>query len=122
MFKYLNEFLPSDDCFLYEYIDAEVKKKVEKTKGQIAGDETEKETNHYVEYLNHNPNWLNKITIEINKLLIDCEYNNLFIQKYMQHDKDNVYTSSFQKWIIPHLPCLRNWLCLSSSYILKLKQ
>ena len=37
--KDLNYFPPSDDWLPYEYIDAEVKKKVEKTKGQLAGDE-----------------------------------------------------------------------------------
>ena len=44
MFKDLKEVLPSDDWFPYEYIDAEVKKKVEKTKGKLAGDDMEKET------------------------------------------------------------------------------
>ena len=39
VFKDLNEFSQSDDWLPYEYIDAEVKKKSEKTKGQIAGDE-----------------------------------------------------------------------------------
>ena len=29
----------------------------------------EKETKYYVEYLNHNPNWLKTITIEIDKFL-----------------------------------------------------
>ena len=36
MFKDLNEFSPSDYLFTYEHIDADVKKKVDKTKGQIA--------------------------------------------------------------------------------------
>ena len=43
MFKDLNEFPPSYDWFSYEYIDDEVKKKVDKTKGQLTGDEMEKE-------------------------------------------------------------------------------
>ena len=47
MFKYLNEVLPSDDWFLYEYIDAEVNTKLHKAKGQLARDEMEKETKHY---------------------------------------------------------------------------
>ena len=37
--KYLNGVPPSDDWFPYEYIDYEVKKKVNKTKGQLAGHE-----------------------------------------------------------------------------------
>ena len=31
----------------------------------------ENETKHYVESLNHDPNWLKTITIEINKFLFD---------------------------------------------------
>ena len=54
--KKFKEVPLSDDWFPYEYIDAEVKKKLDKTKGNIAGDEMEKETEHYVESLNHNIN------------------------------------------------------------------
>ena len=56
------------------------KEKVDKTKGQIVGDEIEKETKHYVESLNHNPKWFNTITIEIYKFLINREYIDLFMQ------------------------------------------
>ena len=38
VFKDLNEVPPSGDCFIYEYIDYEVNKKVYKNKGQLAGD------------------------------------------------------------------------------------
>ena len=62
-FKYLNEVPPLYDWFPYEYIDAEAKKKLDKTKGQIEGDEMEKETQTYVEYLNLNSNWFKTITI-----------------------------------------------------------
>ena len=71
MFKYLNEFPPSYDWFPYEYIDAEVKKKVDKTKEKLAGVEMEMETENYVEYIIHDPNWSKTITIEIDKFLID---------------------------------------------------
>ena len=84
MFKDLNGFPPSYDWSPYEYIDAKVKNKVDKTKGQLTGDEIEKETKNYMEYLNHNPNWLKTITIEIDKLLIYCEYIDFFIIMYMQ--------------------------------------
>ena len=70
--------------FPYEYIDDEVKKKLDETKGQLAGDEMEKETKHYVESLNHDPNWLKKILIEIDKSLINCEYIAFFMLMYMQ--------------------------------------
>ena len=73
MFKYLNEVPPSYDWFPYEYIDAEVKTKIDETKRQLAGNEMEKETKHYVEYINHKPNWLKKMSIEIDKFLINGE-------------------------------------------------
>ena len=64
----------------------------------------EKETKHYVEYLNHDPNWLKTITIEIDKLLINSEYINFFVQMYMKWSKDDGSNSSSQTLIIPRLP------------------
>ena len=103
-FKDLNEVSPSYYWLLYEYIDAEVNKKLEKTKGQLAGNEKKKETKHHVESLNHDPNWLKTITIEIDKLLIDREYINFFILMYMQWRRHDSYTSSSQTLIIPRMP------------------
>ena len=96
MFKDLNEVPPLDYWFSYEYIDAEVNKKLEEAKGQLAGYEMEKETKHYVESLNHNPKWLKKISIEIDKFLINREYIDFFVQMYMQWSKDDGSTSSVQ--------------------------
>ena len=53
--KYLNYVQPSCDCLTYEYIDADIKKTLNETKGQLVGNEMEKETKHYVESFNHNP-------------------------------------------------------------------
>ena len=64
----------------------------------------EKETKHYVESLNHDPNWLKTITIEIDKFLIDWEYIDFFMKMYMQWSKDDGSTSSFQELTIPCLP------------------
>ena len=89
MIKYLNEVPPSDYWFPYEYIDADFNKKLDKTKGQLTVNEMEKETKNHVKYLNHNPNWLKTITIEIDKFMIDIEYINLFMQMYMQCIKYN---------------------------------
>ena len=90
VFKDLTEVLSSDDWSPYEYIDDEVNKKLDKTKGQIAGDEMEKETKQYMESLNHDPNWLKTITNEIDEFLINSEYINFFIIMFMQCSKDNV--------------------------------
>ena len=64
----------------------------------------EKETKHYVLSLNHDPNWLKTIIIEIDKFLIDRVYIDFFMQMYMQWSKDNGSNSSFPKLIIPRLP------------------
>ena len=58
VFEDLNEVPKSDNWFPYEYIDAEFNKKLDKSNRQLAGDEMENETKHYVESLNHNLNWL----------------------------------------------------------------
>ena len=73
VFKDLNEVPPSDDWFPYEYIDAEVKKEIDEAKGQLTVNEMEKETKHYVDYLNQYLNWLKKICIEIDRFLINHE-------------------------------------------------
>ena len=112
MFKDLNEVPPSDYRFPYEYIDAEVNKKVDKTKGQLAGNEMEKETKYYVESLNNNPNWLMTITSEIDKFLINCEYINFFTRIYMQWSKDDDSNSSSQTLIIPRLLRFENMALL----------
>ena len=104
VFKYLNEVPPSDDWFSYDYIDTEVNNKLNKTKGQIAGYEIEKDTKHYVESLNHDSNWLKSITIEIDNFLIDREYIVFFIQMYIQRSKEDNSTTSTQTFIIPRLP------------------
>ena len=58
-----------------------------------------------MESINHYPNWLKTITIEIDKFLINREYFDFFMQMYMQWSKDGGSTSSFQNLIIPCLPC-----------------
>ena len=44
----------------------------------------EKDNKHYMKSLNQDPNWLDMITIEIDKFLIDPEYINFFMRMYMQ--------------------------------------
>ena len=44
---------------------------LDKTKGQLVGNEVEKEAKNYIEYLNHKPNLLKIILIEIDKFLIN---------------------------------------------------
>ena len=49
VFEYLNDVPASYGWFPCEYIDTDIRKKVNKTKEQLAGDEMEKETKHYME-------------------------------------------------------------------------
>ena len=63
----------------------------------------EKDTKHYVE-LNHDPEWLKKISIEIDRFLINLEYNSFFMLMYIQWIKDDGSNSSFQTFIIPRPP------------------
>ena len=64
----------------------------------------ENEIGHYVEYLNQDRQWVRRIALDINKLLVDREYIDFFMQIYMQWIKDNGYISSNQKLIIECLP------------------
>ena len=57
-----------------------------------------------MECLNHYSNWLKTITNEIDKFIINCEYNNFFMQMHIHWSKDNSYTSLYQTFIIPRLP------------------
>ena len=66
----------------------------------------ENEIRHYIDSLNHDPQWVRRITNDINKLFFNREYIDFFMQIYMQcsSDSDNSYTSSDQKLIIGFLP------------------
>ena len=57
-----------------------------------------------MESLNRDPNWLRTIIIEIDKFLINCEYINIFMQRYIQYIKDDGSSSSYQTLSIPSLP------------------
>ena len=100
MFSNLHDVSTSENWFPNKYIEAEIKKKLDKTRGQPASDEMEYEIRHYVEYLNNYPRWVRRITNDIHNLFVNCEYINFFMQIYMQCSKYNSYTSSNQKLII----------------------
>ena len=70
VFINLHDAPTSENWFPNKYIEAEIKKKLGKTRGQLASDEMENEIKHYVESLNHDPQWVRIITIDINKLLV----------------------------------------------------
>ena len=104
MFRSLYVDPTSETWFLNKYIEAEIKKKLDKTRGQISSDEMENEIIHYIDYLSHYPQWVRRITNDINRLLVNQEYIDFFMQIYMQWSSENSYTSSHQKLIIECLP------------------
>ena len=89
MFRDLNVNPTSEAWFQNKYIEAEIKKKLYKTRGQLASDEMENEIRRYIDYLNHDPQWVGRITNDINKLLVKREYIDLFMQIYMQWRSDD---------------------------------
>ena len=70
-------------------IESEIKKKVDKTRGQLASDEMKYEIRQYIDSLYHDPIWVRGITNDINKLLVNREYIYFFMKIYMQWSSDN---------------------------------
>ena len=60
-----------------------------------------------MEYLNHDPNWLNKVSIEMDNFPIKREYIDFFMKTYLQWSKDEGSTLSFRTLIITCLPCFK---------------
>ena len=113
MFRDLNVDPTSETWFLNKYIEDEIKKKVDKTREQLASDEMEYDIRQYIYSLKHDPFWVGRITNDINKLLVNREYIGLFIQIYIQWSSDNS---------IEFFHILIKWHCHYSRYILKLKK
>ena len=55
MFRNLYVDRTSKTWFPNEYIEAEIQKQLDKTRGQPANDEMENEIRHYIDSLNHDP-------------------------------------------------------------------
>ena len=94
VFRNLYVYPTSENWFPNKYIEAEIKKKLDKTRGQLsrgqlASDEMENYIRHYIDSLNHDPIWVGRITNDISKLLVNREYIDFFMQKYMQWSSDN---------------------------------
>ena len=73
MFRNLDVDPTSETWFPNKYIEAEIKKKADKTRGKLASDEMEYEIRQYIDSLNDNPIWVRIITNDINKLLVNRE-------------------------------------------------
>ena len=71
MFSNLHDVPTSENWFLNKYIEADIKNKLDKTRGQLESDEMDNEIRHYIDSLNHDPQWVRRITNDINKLLVN---------------------------------------------------
>ena len=79
----------SETWFPSKYIEDEIKKKVDKTREQLASDEMSYDIRQYIDSLKQDPSWVGRIKIDINKLLVNREYIDFFIQIYEQWSSDN---------------------------------
>ena len=84
MFRDLDVNPTSEIWFPNEYIEDESKKKVDKTRRQLASDEMAFDIGQCIDSLKHDPFLLGRITNYINKLLVNREYIDFFIQIYIQ--------------------------------------
>ena len=84
MFRDLDGNSTSETWFLNKYIEYDIKKKVDKTREQLASDEMAHDIRQYIDCLQHDPSWVGRIKNDINKLLVNREYIDLFIQIYEQ--------------------------------------
>ena len=90
VFRDLDVYQTSETWFPNKYIEDEIKKKGDKTRGQLASDEMEYDIKQYIDSLKHNPFWVGRITNGINKLLVNCEYIDFFMQIYIQWSSDSI--------------------------------
>ena len=89
VFRDLDGISTSETWFPNKYIEDETKKKVDKTRDQLASDEMAYDIRQYVDCLKHDPYWVGRINNDINKLLVNREYIDFFIQIYEQWSSDN---------------------------------
>ena len=82
VFRDLDGISTSETWFLKKYIDDEIKKKVDNTRDQLASDEMAYDIRQYIHCLQHDPFGVGRIKNDINKLLVNREYIEFFIQSY----------------------------------------
>ena len=84
VFKDLDGISTSETWFKKKYIEYEIKKRVDKTRDQLASDEMAYDIRQYIDSLKHDPFWVGRIKNDINKLLVNREYIDFFIGVYEQ--------------------------------------
>ena len=71
MFRDLDRISTSETWFLDKYIEDEIKKKVDKTREQLASDKMAYDIRQYIDFLKHDPSWVGRIKNDINKLPVN---------------------------------------------------
>ena len=89
MFRDLYVDPTSETWFPNKYIKDDIKKKLDKTRGQLSSDEIEYDIRQYIDSLKHDNFWVGRINNDINKLLVNREYIDFFMKIYMQWRSDN---------------------------------
>ena len=89
MSRDLDGISTSETWFPKKYIEDEINKKVDKTRDELARDEIAYDFRQYIDCLQHHPFWVGIIKNDINKLLVNCEYIDFFIQIYEQWSSEN---------------------------------
>ena len=84
MFRDLNGLSTSETWFPNKYIEDNIKKKVYKTRDQLASYEMAYDIRQYIDCLKHDTSWVGRINNDINKLLVNREYIDFLIQIYEQ--------------------------------------
>ena len=89
VFRNLDGISTSETWFPKKYIEYDIKKKVDKTRDELAIDEMSYDIRQYIDCLQHDPSWVGRINNDINKLLVNLEYIDFFIQIHEQWSSDN---------------------------------
>ena len=82
VFRDLDGISTSETFFPKKYIDDEIKKKVDKTRDQLASDKMSYDIRHHIHCIQHDHSWVGRIKNDVNKFLVIREYIDFFIQIY----------------------------------------
>ena len=79
VFRDLDGISTSVTFFPKMFIEDEIKKRVDETRGQLASDKMAYVIRHYIHCLQHDHFWVGRIKNDINKFLVNFEYIDFFI-------------------------------------------